>query len=347
MLVKLSIIVPVFNMASDNKLTWCLDSLLNQSINDYEIIAVDDCSTDESFSILLRYADKYPDRFTAIHSEVNLHQGGAKNIGLRAAKGDYVGFIDADDWIDPRMYEKLLRRAWETDADVVGCDYSLVYEHTYEVGSEIVANSHMDQTGVLGHDQKVSLILDGGSLCVKIFRRSLILGNELFFPENIFYEDNAMSDVYLCLANRFEYIPEPLYYYYQHDTSTVHSFSERRCRDRMEAGRIALKNAKKFGLIEEFAPEIEYKFIQLFYINTIFTYMPCVRPAKVSFVKEITEELVATFPDFRSNHYYIERTNAEEKKLINMAVKSPAYFYTFYKMLWGYRNYGRKIMCKK
>lgn len=329
-------------MASDNKLTWCLDSLINQTITDYEIIAVDDASTDESWDILSDYQSKYPDKFIAIHSDVNLHQGGAKNIGLKRARGEWVGFIDSDDWISPDMYEKLIRRAFETGATVVGCDYSLVYEHTYKVGKEIVANSFDDQVGVLGHEQKKSLILEGGSLCVKIFKRQTIINNELWFPENIFYEDNAMSDVYLLLSDRFEYIKEPMYYYYQHGNSTVHSFSERRCLDRMEAGRIALANAKKFGFYEEFKDEIEYKFILLFYINTLFTYMPFVRPTKVKFVRDITRELVDTFPSFADNKYYIERTAAEEKKLIAMAVKSPLKFYIYYKLLWGYRNFRNK-----
>ena len=339
---KLSIIVPVYNMASENKLTWCLDSLINQTIDDYEIIAVDDASTDESYQILLDYQEKYPSKFIAIHSEKNLHQGGAKNIGLKRARGEWVGFIDSDDWITPDMYEKLLRRAFETGATVVGCDYSLVYEHTYEVGSEIVANSFDDQVGALGYEQKKSLILEGGSLCVKIFRRDTIIANELWFPENIFYEDNAMSDAYLLLSDRFEYIKEPMYFYYQHGTSTVHSFSERRCLDRMEAGRIALSNAKKFGYYDEFKDEIEYKYILLFYINTIFTYMPCVKPTKLRFVKDITKELVDTFPSFADNKYYIERTAEEEKKLIDMAVKSPLKFYIYYKLLWGYRNFRKK-----
>ena len=340
---QLSIIVPVFNMAADDKLTWCLDSLINQTIDNYEIIAVDDASTDESWEILKEYQSKYPNKFKAIHSEVNLHQGGAKNIGMRAASGEFIGFIDSDDWIDPMMYEKLLRRAFETGADVVGCDYSLVYEHTYEVGREIVHNSMDDQVGVLGDKQNKSLILEGGSLCVKIFRRQIIIDNELWFPENIFYEDNAMSDVYLLLAKRFEYIKEPLYYYYQHGTSTVHSFSETRCRDRMEASRISLKNAKKFGLIDKYKDEIEYKYISLFYINTLFTYMPCVKPTRVSFVKELTRELLDTFPEFQNNKYYIEKTPAEEKKLIGMAVKNPYRFYYYYKLLWGYRNFRKKF----
>lgn len=339
---KLSIIVPVFNMASDEKLSWCMDSLINQTLSDYEIIAVDDCSTDNSLDILRDYEARFPDKVKVIHSDVNLHQGGAKNIGIKAAKGEWIGFIDADDWIVPDMYERMIKKAEEEDADLCGCDYSLVYEHTYEVGKEVVPNSRIDQVGVLNHDEKASLILEGGSLCVKIFKRKNILDTNLWFPEHIFYEDNALSDAYLLSAHKFVYINEPLYYYYQHDTSTVHSFSEKRCTDRLDAGRLMLSIAKEKGYLDEFKDEVEYKFIQLFYINTLFTYMPCVKPTKVSYVRKMTKELLKEFPNFRKNKYYIERTHEEEKKLINMACSSATLFYVYYKVLWAYRNFRKR-----
>ncbi|MBO4844902.1 MAG: glycosyltransferase [Lachnospiraceae bacterium] len=339
---KLSIIVPVYNMASDNKLTYCLDSLVAQNLSDYEIIAVDDASTDSSFEIMKDYQDRYPDIFKAIHSDVNKHQGGAKNIGIKQAKGEWIGFIDADDWIDPNMYKKLIEKAEETGAEVVGCDYVLVNEHTYEVNGPVEANSRDDQVGVLDHDKKCSLILDGGSLCVKIFKRQAILDNSLWFPEDIFYEDNAMSDGYLLTAARFEYIKEPLYYYYQHDTSTVHSFSERRCEDRMVSGRIMIDEAKRLGFYDEFLTELEFKFTQLFYINTLFTYMPCVKPARIGFVKNLSKEMHECFPDFQDNAYYQKRVNAEEKKLISMAQRSTLLFYVYYRLLWGYRNLKKR-----
>ena len=330
-------------MAADEKLSFCLDSLIAQTISDYEIIAVDDCSTDNSMEIMSSYADKYPGLVRAIHSNVNLHQGGAKNIGIRAAKGEFIGFVDADDFIAPNMYEKLLAKADETGADVVGCDYSLVYEHSFKIGDEIVANSTDLQTGVLDHVRKANIILDCGSLCVKIFKRQIILDNNLFFPENIFYEDNAMGCSYMLTAKRFEYIKEPLYYYYQHGNSTVHSFSQKRCEDRMDAGRILLKEARRLGFYDEFKDELEYDFTLLFYINTLFTYMPMVRPVKYSFVKAMSREMKETFPSFSENRYYIKRTGAEEKKLIDMAMKSTLMFIIYYKLLWAYRNLRKKL----
>ncbi len=337
---KLSIIVPVYNMAAEGKLAYCLNSLVNQTINDYEIIAVDDASTDNSLEILKDFERRFPDRFHAVHSEVNKHQGGAKNIGLKLAKGDWIGFIDSDDWITPDMYERLIRKAEETGADLVGCDYSLVGEHSMKVG-QIVPNNKKEQCGLLNKEKRQSLILDGGSLVVKIFRRSMILENELWFPENIFYEDNALGNSYLILAKQFEYIDEPLYYYYQHDASTVHTISPKRCEDRMAAGRLMLAEAKRHNFYEEFKPELEYSFTLLFYINTLFTYMAGVEKTKYSFVKAMGKEMKQTFPDFEANPYYQERTHAEEKKLIGMQQKSTLLFMLYYKLLWAYRKWRK------
>ena len=133
---RLSVIVPVYNMAGEDKLKHCLDSLVGQTLPDgeIEIIAVDDCSTDNSFELMQDYEKRYPGRFIAIHSPVNHHQGGAKNIGLGRAKGEWLGFIDADDWVVPDYYERLIGKALETGADMVGCDYNLTDEHSFKVG---------------------------------------------------------------------------------------------------------------------------------------------------------------------------------------------------------------------
>lgn len=338
---KLSIIVPVYNMAADGKLAYCLDSLVGQTLENYEIIAVDDCSTDDSLTILKEYEAKYPDRFRAVHSPVNKRQGGAKNIGLKMAEGEWIGFIDSDDWITPDMYERLIQRAEETGADLVGCDYSLTGEHSLKVG-QIVPNNKPKQSGILTPEKYKSLILDGGSLVVKIFRRSMILENELWFPEYIFYEDNALGNSYLLLAKHFEYIQEPLYFYYQHESSTVHTISPKRCEDRMEAARLMISEAERHGFYEPYKSELEYSFTLLFYINTLFTYMAGVKHGKYSFVKAMGDEMRAYFPGFQNNPYYKERTNQEEQKLIRMQQKSTLFFMCYYRLLWAYRNFRKR-----
>ena len=339
---KLSVIVPVFNMAADGKLQFCLNSLVNQTITDYEIIAVDDCSTDNSLEILRAYEEKFPEKFRVIASPVNKKQGGAKNMGLSAAQGEWIGFIDSDDWVTSDFYERLLKRAQETGADMVGCDYHLTREHSMKIG-QVVHNNKQSQTGELDREKYRSLILDSGSLVVKIYKRHIILDYPNRFPENIFYEDNAISNSWMLRAKHFEYIEEPLYYYYQHDNSTVHTITKKRCEDRMEAARMMVNEAKEFGYLKEFYPEIESSFTTLFYVNTLFSYMAGVRKKDYRFVKTLGKEMKETFPDFMENKYYQERVHAEERKLIGMHMKSTLYFMLYYKVLWGYRNFRKRL----
>ena len=339
---KLSVIVPVFNMAADGKLEYCLNSLVSQTISDYEIIAVDDCSTDNSLAILKDYERKYPEKFKVIASPVNQKQGGAKNLGLKEAAGDWIGFIDSDDWVTPDFYEKLLNKAEETGADMVGCDYHLTHEHSMKIG-QIVHNNHVSQTGVLNKEKYQSLILDGGSLVVKIYKRHIILDYPNRFPEGIFYEDNAISNSWMLRAKHFEYIQEPMYYYYQHNTSTVHTITKKRCEDRMEAARVMVREAKEFGFLEEYYPEIESSFTTLFYVNTLFSYMAGVKHKEYIFVKAMGREMKETFPNFMKNSYYQQRVHGEERKLISMHMKSTLYFMLYYKLLWTYRNFRKKI----
>lgn len=338
---KLSIIVPVYNMAADNKLTFCLDSLLNQTITDYEIIAVDDASTDESPSILKEYETRYPNRVKVILSEVNTHQGGAKNKGIRAAAGEWISFIDSDDFVSPDYYETLLKKADETGADMVGCDFSLVYGHSFEVGT-IQKNGREIQSGVMNEERMKSLVLDGGSLCVKIYKRDRILKDELFFPENIFYEDNAVGNSYLVMASHYEYISKPMYYYYQHSSSTVHTVTKKRCEDRLEASRLMLKEAHDKGYYDKVCEELEYKYIILFYLNTVFSYVRETAFPSFSFVRKIGKEFIETLPKYADNKYFAERISLEEKKMMSLQLKSTAVFVIYYKLLWCYRNFRNK-----
>lgn len=352
-MIRLSIVVPVYNMAAEGKLEYCLESLVRQKFSkgEYEIIAVDDCSTDSSWEILEWYQEKYPDKFIAIHSEKNHHQGGAKNIGLARARGEWLGFIDSDDWIVPDYYERLISKAEETGADMVGCDYNFTHEHCLRVG-QIVHNNNFEQTGVMDKERYQKLLLETGSLVVKVYKRELIVGDYQpgtkekldIFPEDIFYEDNAVSNTWMLRSKHFEYIQEPLYFYYQHETSTVHSISRKNMEDRMTAGRLIVKEAKDNNYYDEYKPEIEYQFTVLFYINTLFSVMPKQSnfEGAYSFAKALVKEMKATFPDFQNNRYYQEKVHPEEKKLIRIQTKSHLLFYIYYRLLWFYRDYRTK-----
>ncbi len=334
---QLSIIVPVYNMAADGKLEYCLDSLVNQKLEDYEIISVDDASTDESLQILRRYESAYPEKIRVLALAENHRQGGAKNAALKIARGDFIGFMDSDDWAAPDMFQKLLNRAYETGADMVGCDCCMTDRHSMEIG-QVIQTSLPEQTGVLGDDQYRSMIMDAGFLVVKIYRRELFMEPPLYFPEHMFYEDNAVSTELLLRAKHYEYVQEPLYYYYQHSGSTVHVVTEERCRMRMEAMRIMVRLAKESGTLEKYPDEVEFRFINLFYQNTLFSYMQGTQRKKLTFLRKLAAEMTDTFPDFRKNPYYLKRVNAEERLFMELLTKSAVTFFFYYKLKYFVRG---------
>lgn len=339
---RCSVIVPVYNMAADGKLEYCLDSLICQTMQDLEIIAVDDASTDDSLKILRRYESDYPEKFKVIHYEKNKRQGGAKNEGLKIACGEWIGFLDSDDWVTPDFYERLIKKAEETGADVAGCDYSLVSEHTMKVG-RVVRNNSDEQTGICDEAQHRKLVMRPGSMVIKVYRGSMIRENGLDFPEGIFYEDNCAGTVWMLYCRRFEKINEPLYYYYQHNVSTVHYISEEKCRDRMKAGELMVMECSSRGFLTKYRPEIEFRFAETYYITTLFSYMSGVKRRRLSFLAELRDGIKKYFPEFQENPYYQKEIGEEEKKLAGLHQKSNLGFYCYYILLNMVRGWKKRL----
>ena len=122
---KLSIIVPVYNV--EKYLAQCLDSLVGQTVEDYEIIVVNDGSPDNSQRIIDDYAARYPGLIVPMIKE-NGGLSSARNLGMNVAKGEFIGFVDSDDWVDETMYERMLEAIERENADIAYCDMDDYYE---------------------------------------------------------------------------------------------------------------------------------------------------------------------------------------------------------------------------
>ncbi len=227
MSVDISIIVPVFNTAS--YLKQCLDSLCAQTIENVEFILVDDGSTDESGSILKEYARRNP-RFKLITQE-NRGFAGARNRGLEEASGEFIGFVDSDDWIEADMFRKL----WEIhdidpQADIIQC--SFIHEYVNESVSLPICNKAIikllaSSGGRLKGAE--ALMLDDGMVWNRIYRRSMIEENNIRFKEEmIFGEDVFFYWRALLAANKIIASPEQLYHYRRNRPGSQVSSTDRR-----------------------------------------------------------------------------------------------------------------------
>ncbi len=138
---KVSVVISVYNVKPF--LPDCIESLLHQTLDPIELIFVDDCSTDGSWDVLQEYLAKYPDKMKVLRSPENLRQGGARNIGIKNAAADYIGFVDSDDAVLPEMYEKLYKAATTSNADAAFCQHSSITEDFHLGGADNVHLSGM------------------------------------------------------------------------------------------------------------------------------------------------------------------------------------------------------------
>ncbi|MBQ8666791.1 MAG: glycosyltransferase family 2 protein [Lachnospiraceae bacterium] len=203
---KVSVIVPVYNV--EDKLPRCLDSLLTQTLSDIEFILVNDASTDGSYDILLDYEKQSPERIIVINCEVNRRAGGARNTGLDMASGDYIGFVDSDDYILPDMFECLYNKAVSNDYDIVDSPLFITGTETIR---EPIDDSFCDH--ILASNERELLILSDGYIVTKLFKSSLIHDNRIRFRPNVKLEDADFLLKAVLSAQKFGNIHDYKYIY--------------------------------------------------------------------------------------------------------------------------------------
>lgn len=193
----LSVIVPVYN--NQKYLRKCLSSLVNQTLSKIEIIVVNDGSTDNSQLIIDEYVSKYPNKIKA-YIKSNSGVSDTRNFGIDASSGDFVGFVDSDDWVSEDMYEKLVYQSNHFDHDIVCCGCINVYSNS----SILVDCIREKNIGKYGFDV---------ILCNKIFKLSFINSHKFRFYSGIRLEDKELFIRMLSCTNKIGYIDEHLYYY--------------------------------------------------------------------------------------------------------------------------------------
>lgn len=206
---KVSIVVPVYN--GERFIRQCLDSVLNQTHKNLEIICVNDGSTDQSLKILSEYV-KNDSRMTVL-SQKNMGMSGARNSGINVATGKYLGFVDCDDYIESTMVEKLVSIAEKTDAEIVITNILLFFEDTLQIKTfrdEILYNSLRNTTFTI--NQAPDMIKHIG-VWDRIFRRDFIEKNQFRFIDKVTYEDAAFCVQTEMKASKIALTPEHLYFY--------------------------------------------------------------------------------------------------------------------------------------
>lgn len=216
----ISVIVPVYNV--ENYLEKCVDSILNQTYKNLEIILVDDGSTDNCGKMCDEYAKK-DGRIKVIHKQ-NGGLSDARNAGIDIAQGEFIGFIDSDDYIHLQMYEILYNAIIEANADVAKCDFKDVYandDNVFDNVDIIKSKVYTNQELITGYFFKDYIWEFAISACVKLYRKEIF--NNLRFPKGRLYEDYYIKYDILTRANKVVIVDQVLYYYFHRDGSIMHS----------------------------------------------------------------------------------------------------------------------------
>ena len=243
----ISVIVPVYNV--ENYLTQCIDSIIGQSYIDLEIILIDDGSTDSSGKICDEYALK-DKRIKVIHQN-NQGPSVARNRGLEEAEGDWISFIDSDDWIDREMYQKMMESLDKYKADIVLCKHVEVSEQNHI--AKIDAGSIHFFEGyelIKAYIQKNKNYLITTSVWDRLYKRELII--DLRFPESMMSEEICFSIQVFCNSKKAIYLDEQLYNYRVNRAGSITSsnYTVKRIEDEIFLTEQAIRYLKERGLRE-------------------------------------------------------------------------------------------------
>jgi glycosyltransferase involved in cell wall biosynthesis len=212
----ISVIIPILN--TSNYLEKCIDSVINQSYKNLQIILINDGSSDRSEEICLQYLKK--DSRISYYYQKNQGQSSARNKGIFLAKGSLIGFVDSDDWIDKDMFLKLLNNLLYFNADISSCNFYRYFKNNnYKLNFETNRCTNI----FFNKDQAIKELLKNEKLTYspvnKLYKKSLF--NDLKFLENRIYEDLTISYQLIHKTNRIIYTSAPLYHYRFNPSSTL------------------------------------------------------------------------------------------------------------------------------
>lgn len=261
---KVSIIIPCYNVAS-----WidrCLQSIINQTlgIENYEIICVDDCSTDNTLEHLYEWERRYPDNFIIVKCETNGRQGRARNIGLQYSSAEWIGYIDSDDWIEPDYFECMLKEADENNLDLVCCGYDRDYSKELSYFENNDNKNSVAYIFIEKDDDRRQIIISAPlKYCAwaKIVRKKLLVENEIFFPENVTYEDAIWGSLLHIYFNKASIIDKKLYHYFVNDNSTILRSNSYHHFDSITSQTILWGEYDRRGLFDKYREELEIEHI--------------------------------------------------------------------------------------
>ena len=300
-MVKVSVIVPVYN--AESYIGPCLESLVNQTLDDVEIIIVNDGSTDSTVKKVEKYIKNHSN--IKLFNKENGGQSSARNYGLKYAKGEYISFIDGDDYIELDMLSKLYNRCKKDKLDICLCAINYVYDTHVEkyypfLKEKITPNEY---------------IITNPCPWNKLYKHELLKKNHFAFPEGIIYEDYSVIPRIGLWTDKIGYINECLYNYIIHDNSTMNIKKyNTKINSIFLASELLYDYFDKSGNLKKYYSELEHLFIHhLLYSASLRFYSF----KKYEELKKISKIMHEKFPNWKKNATY-KTFKRKDKIILNL-----------------------------
>ena len=310
---KVSVIVPIYNV--EKYLEKCINSLLSQTLEDIQIILVNDGSKDNSGNIAKEYEQNNKDRVIYVEKE-NGGLSDARNYGLKYATGDFIAFLDSDDYIEKNAYEEMYNKAIEENADYVECDFIWEFPNKIRVDKQY---PYKNKKEMLSFVRVVAWN--------KLIKRQLITDNNLEFPKGLRYEDVEFTYKLIPFINKFTYVDKPFIHYVQREGSIANVQNERTAEIFTVLDNV-IEFYKKNNIYEKYRDELEYNYAR---------YLLCSSLKRMCKIKDKTirekllteswERLKLNFPNWKEN-IILKTVNIGKNKYMRTVNKSTYKIYS-------------------
>ena len=297
---QISLIIPVYNAAS--YIEACLASLIAQTMDDIELLLVDDHGSDNSMQLAQAYIEAHPNNkhFRFLSTPCNMGPGAARNVGIEEAQGEYIGFVDSDDIVEPDFCEQLYTAAKAHNADLSYSQAQLVKPNE----TRLMANPVLESGEFNGEKRRFFLTHYTTLFVSFLYRRSLLEEYGIRFPTTRSAEDSYFLTCALLATERIACVDKPLYQYLVHEESLSESRNPKRYLDKLRSFDLLLAFARDKGLYEANKAELDYIYLKKGYLLGLLTYIYNAKKPQQSVIDMLYADLRAKLPHYAANPYY-------------------------------------------
>ena len=284
---KVSVIVPFYNV--EGYIEKCLETLVNQTLEDIEIILVNDGSKDRSIEIVNKFLEAYPEKLVYLEKE-NGGLSDARNYAIPYAKGEYIAFLDSDDYVEKDMYQKMYELAKKENSDMVECDFYWEYPDKLKKDVGVIYNGKKEML------EKVRVVAWN-----KLIRREILEKTEVKFPNGYRYEDVEFTYKLVQFIEKVSFLKKPCVHYIQREGSISNSQNER-TKEIFDVLDNVIDYYKEKGIYETYKEEIEYIYVRYAFCSSLLRIVKIEDVALQEKLLNLTWEKVNTnFPNWKRN----------------------------------------------